>query len=87
MPQCLHLGSVLVAGLVEVATIMLVRLYPDLLWDILSWLDAEDIIRLRMVRPMVPKLSSVCHFIICAERRLVKLSASKRTNVSCGSVY
>ena len=30
---------------------MLVRLYPDLLWDILSWLDAEDVVRLRMVRP------------------------------------
>jgi len=37
--------------IVEVATIMLARLYPDLLWDILSWLDAEDVVRLRMVRP------------------------------------
>ena len=24
---------------------MLVRLYPELLWDILSWLDAEDVVR------------------------------------------
>jgi hypothetical protein len=51
IPWCLHLGSVLIAGLAEVATIMLVRLYPELLWDILSWLDAEDLVRLRMVRP------------------------------------
>lgn len=29
---------------------MLLSLYPDLLWDILSWLEAEDVVRLRMVR-------------------------------------
>ena len=58
---------------------MLVRLYPDLLWDILSWLGAEDVVRLRMVRPG----RSVYHLNICDKCRLVNLSASKRTNVSC----
>ena len=65
---------------------MLVRLYPDLLWDILSWLDAEDVIRLRMVRPLF-QTEVQCHFKMRAKRRLAKPSASKRTNVSCGSVY
>jgi len=66
---------------------MLVRLYPDILWDILSWLDAEDVVRLRMVRPSFQNSVQCAIFTICAERRHVKLSASKRMNVSCGSVY
>ncbi len=83
MPWFLHVGSVLITGF---QTIMLVRLYPDLLWDILSWLDAEDVIRLRMVRPRFQNELNVS-FKIRAKRRLAKLSASKRTDVSCGSVY
>jgi hypothetical protein len=40
------LGSILIAGLVEAATIMLVGLYANLWWDILPWLDAEDVVLL-----------------------------------------
>jgi hypothetical protein len=70
-------------GIVQVATIMLLRLYPELLWDILSRLDAVDVVRLRMVRQQ----GSACHFITCAKYRHAKLYASKRTNVSSGSAY